>query len=770
MPSKAMKIGQMYLPAIIPIIIVGAFLLLYHALAAVFLIAVLFFSSYCIGSYFPIYGKHMEKTLIRTAIGLGIIGIVIYFILLLQIGNIALYFFLLAVPLCLRYKMLYRKIKKVGRNNLFVKRHYAFFVLLLLIFIIYSIYGSTPIYQFDDLTKHVPITLYAARYGKWNTDIIESVVYGECMLMQYTYSAMFASFGAYKALALFNVVLSFFTCFSLIFILRDIYKKSNALLLVLVYFSVPLFFNLWTSFYLEVLPLYFLFNAVLSFSSLAANKAWKNSIPAAFLCGCSLFTKLTTCYTILAVGIILMILMIVHCRHEHNNFVHWFLKVMLCEITLIFPSITSVLYMWHLTGNPFFPYYNGYFKSPYFPLYNFVDPFNKSPLSLSFKTLYNIVFQTSKNVELHNGGMGIFLLLSVLIPFAVLIVKKKGIVVWGITPFFIFPISCLFTYNLRYFDSIFLIFLLAIIASVSVFLNKLKHKSYLVTVCILGIVLTVPNLLYLCKYEPIKDVTAPNTAITANANNSILKGIPTGKKVFAVNDPLEGEYDGYYSAYSWHNSYIKSKIENGQLNLKTYVSCFDYVLVNKNNKIDDAGLDAMIRSADQNGSILRTYSEKGNCVLYQVVAPMNLEVEQNIIQKAAFSTPKISQTTKPVVFLFQQKYDYYVISQDISNPSDNKVEICFQINWFNKNNQPTSVYRKTYWQPKGRKISTSESIRRPADAAYGLLYLASSSGKEIQVHGYELCGYNNEKKQITKSSEDYLENEIKQYYSGALLR
>lgn len=73
---------------------------------------------------------------------------------------------------------------------------------------------------------------------------------------------------------------------------------------------------------------------------------------------------------------------------------------------LIFGS--SHTYAWLLTGNPLFPLFNGFFKSPYAPLRNFDDP--RWHHGLGLDSLWAITFHTDRFQEAPAGSIGFSLL------------------------------------------------------------------------------------------------------------------------------------------------------------------------------------------------------------------------------------------------------------------------------------------------------------------------------------------------------------------------
>ena len=745
-------------------IIVSSFFVMYIYNIAMdtLIICMLFISSYCIGSYFKlnIY-KVKVQVMIQTAIGLGIIGVVIYYILLFGFGNKSIYICLLILPIILRY----RNICELYFNNkdkmLITLKYYRRYIYLILsLFTFYILYGSAPMDKYDTLTKHLPITVYAAQLGEWYTNVIESLVYGESMLMQYTYSTLFYTLGAYKALVLFNVVLFFIVFFTLLEISKNIYNKTNCILLTCVYFTTPMFFEFSTVFYLEILPLYFFFTAVLIVINLNKDTVWRNVIHMAFLVGCSIFTKLTISYSALIIGLIAIFLCVKYAIVNTLPIIAIIKRFIFCSLLLCTPFITSILIMWYKTGNPLLPVYNKIFKSPYFTIDNFVDPFNSNPLNLSIKSLLDIVFHTSKNIEMNDGGIGVFLLLIIIIPFAILILKDKKFIVWSIVPFVTFAISCIFTYNLRYSISIFMLLLCIIIISVSILVNKLKAKQRKVVYLLLGFILVAPNIIYIYKGYSIEAKILPNDNITQTDNTSVLDEVPSNKKVFSLNDPFKGDFDGFFNSYMWHNTYTLAKLESGELDWKNYIKSFDYILYQKDTPLIDENsyLTELIKNSDEESSLIEKYSESNTHILYKVKKEtQTLE----IITEENFSYPKISQTSIPITTTINNEWEYYIITQEIENKNRTPITMRFQINWYDKDGKFLDTNINTFIVNNEKGVFISEPINKNEKAKYGVVYFTTHNDEEVLLYGYKVEGY--------KKQDNYIENESKKYYFRELL-
>jgi hypothetical protein len=72
---------------------------------------------------------------------------------------------------------------------------------------------------------------------------------------------------------------------------------------------------------------------------------------------------------------------------------------------------SSYVHAWLLTGNPVLPLFNGWFRSPFFPLRDFTDP--RWTGSFDADVLWDISFDTGRYLEAHAGGFG-FVLVAML--------------------------------------------------------------------------------------------------------------------------------------------------------------------------------------------------------------------------------------------------------------------------------------------------------------------------------------------------------------------
>lgn len=727
--------------------------LIYGIVLDLFLIIILVLAAFAIGSFFKmIHANAVSKIIIQTAVGLGILGVVIYIILFFGFGSRSLYCLILILPILFRYKYVVAAYKDLESISPMSKTQVVLWIAILIAFVFYIACASAPMDKYDTMTKHLPITMYAADNGQWYNNVTESLVYGETMVLQYTFSALFASFACYKALSLFNVILIFFIFGIILRCAKTIYCRTNSILMAIIFFSTPMFFEFSTIFYVDIMPAFFVFTSILCFIDHYGD-SWRNLNTIAFLFGCGIFSKLTSIYTILVVGLV-CISCGVYFAAKNHQVCHLPIKFLQAFVIFISPFIISVVNIWFSTKNPLFPMYNGLFKSPFFATENFVDPFNTHPIGLTVQSLINIVMHTDRNIEMYPGGLGYFLFFIAIIPVALLLYRKKRFVVCCIVPFAAFMVSCIFTYNLRYSMMIFMLLAALVSISVSIIIEKAPKYVRIAALSILLLLLSLPNLIYIYGHYSVPYRIQPRSAISSTANVSLLSQVPDNKKILSLNDPFKGNYIGYYSAYMWHNTYMIHKIQSGALRLEDYVGSFEYVLYQKQVPILYPEVQSLHDNDGTQDSILEKIDESETHILYKVKS-----AEITLISKE-FTAPMISKTSAPITEVIPQNYDSYMITHDIINTTMRPIEMRWQINWQDADGAFVGCSISTYIAQPGRNTYESPPIKFFEGASYGILYITSHNDEEITVYGYELTatGVNN-----------IIEDETKAFESGTIL-
>lgn len=718
----------------------------YNILFDILLIIILLICSYLIGLMLKIEGSLFEKMIMRTASGLGIIGIAIYFILLAGFGNKSIYMLLLILCVAISMPFAVKKRQELSETLYYVKnsirRHWIIIGVLLLVLSGYLMYGSAPISMYDSLTKHLPVTVYAAESGKWYTNVTEAIVYGDPMVLQYTYCVLFYSLGAYKALILFNVMLFFGVYIILAYFMRRIYAKSNLWILAVILLTTPFFFQFSTMFYLEILPLYFLFSAFVGIGEIDRKKIWNNIELISFLCGCAIFVKLTLAFTMVIMAQVL-IFNCVRYALEKRIFKQAAEKAIRCLLLVIMPSAASIIHIWYKTGNPVYPSYNGIFRSPYFAAENFQDPFTNK-LTFSIHSLIDIVFHTSLNIEMGAYGLGIFLLFLFTVPLAIglVIIKKKAgeyqeYIVWSLVIVVAYIANTLTSYNLRYYFAVWILFACVITIGISICISLVSQKTVrFFLLLVVGGIIIYPNLTYLKEYGAIPYKLIKDEQIVKNDFCDALNVIPQGKRVLSVtnSNQLKGQYKGYFASTTWHNVTL-SAISNGRYTWEEYLSSFDYIAIDTTMK-EPWGVTADILTILPDFLGEKVY-ENSACSVYEVVPQLNELVE------VEFDTPQQTSVVEPLTDILQNTQTEYYITHQVFNETGTPVTMRFQINWMSESGEFIDCYISLYDAEPGNHEYCSEKILTNPEASYGIIYIVTADEQKVKINGYSVKGINN---------------------------
>lgn len=716
----------------------------YNILYDVFLILILFCASYIVGCKFNIDGNSFERIIIRTAVGMGVIGIAIYYILLLGIGSKSIYIALFISIFMIGMLFIPKKKQELNEVTNIIKgsvdRNWVFFIILLLLLTIYLIYGCSSLSYYDTMTKHLPITVYAAETGKWYVNVTESIVYGEPMVLQYTYSALFYTFGAYRALGLFNVILYFSVYVILCHFVSGIYPKYSKAILTIILLTTPFFFEFSTRFYLDILPIYFLFSAFVGSGTLETKKIWNNIEIIAFLCGCTIFAKLTPVLTIVIMVTVLTLYCVkyaIECKVVKQTV----FKMIKCLVLGILPSITSLFYIWYKTGNPLFPQYNGIFKSPYFVTANFEDPYTNK-LTFSLHSLIDIVFHTSQNIEMRPLGMGIFLLFIFVLPLAMFILiweknwnKFFNYLIWSMVATIAYILNMLPTYNLRYHFTVWILFACVIAAGISICLSVLPFKN--IAVIFISVMLLSPNLYYINKYYSIKTKFIKDERYVNNPFCEVFNYIPKGKRIlsFTYSNNFKGQYQGYFSSITWHSDAVMSKMRAGIYEWKDYLSSFDYILIDKTtDEMRWVGSDVMDLLPDFLGD--KCFENNVN-ILYEVIP------QKDTIMEKEYEEPLEISLKDPVTEIIENEKTEYYIKQNILNETGKPVTVSVQINWMTENGGLLETYYDEYNAPPGESEYYSDKIPANMDASSATINIMTVGEQIVKIQNYMIEGLSN---------------------------
>lgn len=272
--------------------------------------------------------------------------------------------------ICIICTVLFLK-KRIEIEKNFEKGDIFFFSFLIIICALTIVY---PDKSFDTNNYHL--------YNQLNP--FESKIYKDffpsSFIQSYSYAFpdrmfyIFRYFLGYRLGTILNYFLIMVLYYQVKRILNNVFKINGYFKYIIATFSVLTIsiLDVADSYYIDIISVIFLieiFQKAL-YGPLLSDKKINNTIFIAYLgllSGIAFATKISNMFFILVLAIVYII------RNIKN-----FKKIRLIDYFLFFlffllPGFLYVSYTWKQTGNPFFPFYNTIFKSPFYPIENWMD-------------------------------------------------------------------------------------------------------------------------------------------------------------------------------------------------------------------------------------------------------------------------------------------------------------------------------------------------------------------------------------------------------------
>lgn len=260
----------------------------------------------------------------------------------------------------------------------------------------------------DALAMHLLVPAHVAQHQAWHFDTAHHVWAVMPMFVDWFYTAAYL-FAGETAARLLNVA-------SILLLATLVHRSAvwagatriganwSALLLLV----TPLTYLESSSLFIEGLWSALVLGGTLALLRLStsADNARREILLASVFLGGALAAKAVT-FTLLPV---LALLLLARVRH-------WLTRELIPATgyaLFMFVAVGAIPYMraYGLTGNPVFPFFNGYFQSPLYPPSNFGPP-EKFELGLDWDTVYRITFDSSRYLEASVGSAGFQWLLLV---------------------------------------------------------------------------------------------------------------------------------------------------------------------------------------------------------------------------------------------------------------------------------------------------------------------------------------------------------------------
>ncbi len=729
----------------------------YNVLWDIALLAILWFIAYLAGYSIRINNDNIIDIYLKSVLGIGIIGYLIWLSIEFDFDKLSVYVAATAILIIHKRDALYRLFRGRFKLHSYIESNYIFFICLNFILCCYIVFASQPISNYDALVKHVPITTDLLNGEGFSRNILESIVYGEVSLLRYGYTYMLILFGGNKVISLFEVFLVVLIFAGLFLMLRKfINNKFSDLLLLFIYFSTPLIINRSVTINPDVLPTLFLIASALIILNCSHEEAINKLPIIGMFFGFAAFSKMTSLPYLITITILLIAHLFINICKKKNT-IHCMKTVFISIILFSIIFVPSLLLSWDKTGNPVFPFYNGFFKSPYYGTVNFTDPFDNNPLKLNLNSLLSMVFYTNKNIEMANGGIGYYLLLLPLVVFVATLMKNKSYICYSIMVLVSYFIATKFTSNIRYLLPSYLVAMVIIVVAVMLTVDYIKnHRIKICVMIIIILLLTTPNLVYIGNYMANSRLFYANEEMTKNPNFELLSYINNKNvKVLSYGDEFKGEFKGQFYNSNWYNGYLNNKLLSMEIDPIDYICSFDYLLYKKDADKVKAHMLGIFNPLDPKiQDVLEVFMESSTHILYKVNRSKNIK-EINVLDELFVEGIQVD-VTAPKITKFTPDCDEYKIVINSKYLKDNQVKGRFQINWHDKNNNLVDLYIKTYEPTNEYSEYISSFIKVPEGASYGILYINSNDEKKILVNEYKLIGY--KIKNIIKDEENLLNN------------
>lgn len=693
-------------------------------------------TSISIGLFIPSSWLSEKHILPRMILGSAFIGYLIWAISFIHPNYNAFLTLLGFFSIIIQRKKLYSIIEYTRSTDNVIK-YLSIFVFLGLI-----PFSVQPIQQYDALVKHFVIPNQMINGNGLNFNVVQSLTLGESSLFPHMLFAYFMAFSSAKGMTLIVTLFSVINGILLYKIAnKNLETKLNGVMVLLLYISTPIVFQLSTILYVDIFPITFI---LLSIYLLINTKVVGTNRYVLIMTslGFAVFSKITSVIYVLPIILFCVYEFLKNGIAAKSSLNEYIIATIKSAIAFIVPFIFSMVYLFIITGNPIFPAMNDFFGSKYFPFDNFKDPFN-NVLGFNLKSLFSIVFETANNVELRNGGVGYAILLILLFPiFAIskkhrLLLKQTNYIALGLLALSIvgYKLALFYGYNIRYF--IFSIILIYPAIGI-LFLGTPSARNKNVQLAILSLLtvsIIIPNLIYLRMYMIPPQLLTMNEAAINTLNDEILN--PINKKnvrVLSVHDEFIGDFTGSYYGMHWYNYFLLKYAETHQVSELEFLQNFDYLLEMKQPKRDSYPYAIMLNSSN---ITLRPYinlvSEDENYRLFKILSNDEILLSKN------FETPILVNAQKPENISFKKEHSEYQITIETSSAKEG-LSGRWQINWYDKNGNMVDCSLTPFpiSGPKFEKYISSWFTIKSDNINQGVLFLTSHSEDPILIKSYEV--------------------------------
>lgn len=398
--------------------------------------AVLYFaaSAYCLGRLILYAGFRTERArlMLTESLVLGtgtyaaVFGVLIHY----PLNYLPIYVALLALPILLacllKLPSFYRPRARLAWSTLCRKSNEIGYVWVLLAVIVIGFsarYAFFPTLNYDDNATHLRMWTLLSGNHIYDFDVRAQIWVVAPFFVDLLH-AVISLIAQSDARAAMNLALTAFLLYCMWKLSRFVNRRlDQRLLLIILFATTPILASLLTGLQTELmLAVLATAGALLVLEQREGLVSARGAVMLMIAALCAA-TKLPG--AVLGITLLAMLLLERFLQRKQGlpapaktQWVAWLLVLLIAS----FVAFHSYAFAWYKTGNPLFPLYNGYFKSPFFGQYNFID--TRYAPGFSFKSYWGLFFNTTRHYESLNFVAGFQYLL--LLPLAIVMLLLFG--------------------------------------------------------------------------------------------------------------------------------------------------------------------------------------------------------------------------------------------------------------------------------------------------------------------------------------------------------
>jgi hypothetical protein len=546
-------------------------------------------------------------------------------------------------------------------------------------------------------------------------------------------------------------------CFLLIicFLIKDLIyslgkSKTTYLISILLVLTTPLTLLVSSSLFTDLIWSAYFFASIVVMIKMALDKSLntqKYIILVGIFLGMAFGVKATTLFLLVLVSLFYIYII------KENGF--FYKEITKSVLLFILVGCVSYIYSYWITGNPFFPFYNEFFKSSIYPIEKFNHPFKPG---LSWDLFNQITFKSGNFLEGNYGSPGFqySVLLFPAITLIILLKKRWEIILLVISISFIILVFNATGY-LRYIYPA--LVLLSILIALAVSYSDNFGKKIRVIFLLLFVITIYTNLIFFKAATWYANISLPVIFNNIERDKYIESRVPMRRAVEIVNEinlnnsPVAILSKApYFSGLKstpligwWYNyGFSKSIFEKNDSNeLGNYLSSLGvmYLIVEDgwaaSDKIDSINLisDPVKRIGPIMIRVLNSSFKFKNKIIDTngFINGWNLSPGSRVSLDGSVEVTVESPATKLVQVNGGQEYLY----EATSNCTDHITEGRLQINWMNSSGNFISASIKTFNCTSEDKTYT-EIFYAPPKAVTAIVYASSHSKNSIRFKDIKL--------------------------------